>query len=80
MLWDAIGNRTVDLWINATFLIVCPVLVLQIENEYGFYERAYGEGGKAYALWAANMALSQNIDVPWIMCQQHDAPDPVVRI
>lgn len=30
-------------------------------------------------MWSAKMALSQNIGVPWIMCQQYDAPDPVVR-
>ncbi|GFQ08892.1 beta-galactosidase 10 [Phtheirospermum japonicum] len=49
-----------------------------VENEYGFYETAYGEGGKRYALWAANMAVSQNIGVPWIMCQQFDPPDTVI--
>lgn len=52
--------------------------MLQVENEYGNYETAYGEGGKRYALWAARMALSQDTGVPWIMCQQYDAPDPVV--
>lgn len=26
------------------------------------------------------MALSQNIGVPWIMCQQYDAPDNVVMV
>lgn len=51
-----------------------------MENEYGDIERVYGEGGKPYAMWAAQMAVSQNIGVPWIMCQQYDAPDPVVRI
>ncbi|KAJ0098018.1 hypothetical protein Patl1_28053 [Pistacia atlantica] len=51
-----------------------------VENEYGFYEAGYGEGGKRYALWAARMAVAQNIGVPWIMCQQDDAPDPVVRV
>lgn len=51
---------------------------LQIENEYGDSESAYGSGGKPYAMWAASMALSQNTGVPWIMCQQYDAPDPVV--
>ncbi|KAL9268149.1 Beta-galactosidase 3-like protein [Drosera capensis] len=55
-----------------------PIILAQIENEYGFYEQAYGEGGKTYALWAAQMALSQNIGVPWIMCQQYDAPYPVI--
>lgn len=54
------------------------LLVLQVENEYGFYEAAYGNAGKSYALWAAEMALSQNIGVPWVMCQQWDTPEPVV--
>ncbi|GMH13104.1 hypothetical protein Nepgr_014945 [Nepenthes gracilis] len=56
-----------------------PIILSQIENEYGYYEQAYGDGGKAYAMWAARMALSQNIGVPWIMCQQDDAPDPVIN-
>jgi hypothetical protein len=53
---------------------------LQVENEYGYYEGAYGEGGKRYAAWAAQMAVSQNTGVPWIMCQQFDAPPSVVRV
>ncbi|KAL6958033.1 Beta-galactosidase 10 [Sarracenia purpurea var. burkii] len=56
-----------------------PIILAQVENEYGDIERVYGDGGKPYAMWAAKMALSQNIGVPWIMCQQYDAPDPVVR-
>ncbi|KAL6616473.1 hypothetical protein ACP70R_038743 [Stipagrostis hirtigluma subsp. patula] len=52
---------------------------LQIENEYGDSEQAYGAGGKPYAMWAASMALAQNTGVPWIMCQQYDAPDPVIN-
>ncbi|RZS25506.1 hypothetical protein BHM03_00058711 [Ensete ventricosum] len=52
----------------------------RIENEYGDTEAVYGAGGKSYSRWAANMALSQNIGVPWIMCQQYDAPDNVVMI
>ncbi|KAI9114456.1 hypothetical protein K1719_014684 [Acacia pycnantha] len=55
-----------------------PIILAQIENEYGYYENFYGEGGKKYAQWAANMAVSQNTGVPWIMCQQWDAPDPVI--
>ncbi|XP_016496424.2 beta-galactosidase 10 isoform X1 [Nicotiana tabacum] len=55
-----------------------PIILAQVENEYGNYETAYGEGGKRYALWAARMALSQDTGVPWIMCQQYDAPDPVI--
>ncbi|KAH7685340.1 Beta-galactosidase protein [Dioscorea alata] len=56
-----------------------PIILSQVENEYGDIETVYGEGGKPYAMWAANMALSKNIGVPWIMCQQYDAPGPVIN-
>jgi hypothetical protein len=49
-----------------------------VENEYGYYEKDYGEGGKRYAQWSASMAVSQNIGVPWMMCQQWDAPPTVI--
>ena len=39
---------------------------------------AYGEEGKAYMNWCANMAQSLDIGVPWLMCQQDDAPEPMV--
>lgn len=56
-----------------------PIILAQIENEYGDTESFYGEGGKLYAQWAAQMALSQNTSVPWIMCQQYDNPEPVIN-
>ncbi|XP_021812274.1 beta-galactosidase 10 isoform X2 [Prunus avium] len=56
-----------------------PIILAQIENEYGYYEKDYGDGGKQYAMWAASMAVSQNIGVPWIMCQQFDAPESVIN-
>lgn len=52
--------------------------ILQIENEYGSVQAAYGEAGKRYAYWAADMAKSLNAGVPWIMCQQPDAPGFIV--
>lgn len=55
------------------------IILAQIENEYGDIEKLYGDGAKPYAMWAAHMALSQDIGVPWIMCQQYDAPDPVIN-
>ncbi|KAJ4747788.1 Beta-galactosidase [Rhynchospora pubera] len=55
------------------------IILAQIENEYGDIEKVYGDGGKPYAMWAASMALSQDIGVPWIMCQQYDAPDNVIN-
>ncbi|KAL6223244.1 hypothetical protein ACLB2K_006632 [Fragaria x ananassa] len=56
-----------------------PIILAQIENEYGYYEKGYGEGGKKYAQWSASMAVAQNIGVPWIMCQQFDAPETVIN-
>ncbi|KAL9436863.1 hypothetical protein AB3S75_022834 [Citrus x aurantiifolia] len=54
-----------------------PIILAQVENEYQWYEQFY-KRGKEYAMWAASMAVSQNTGVPWIMCQQYDAPDPVI--
>ncbi|KAF9688767.1 hypothetical protein SADUNF_Sadunf01G0022400 [Salix dunnii] len=55
-----------------------PVILAQIENEYGNVMSSYGEEGKAYMNWCANMAQSLDIGVPWIMCQQNDAPEPII--
>ena len=38
----------------------------------------YGGAGKVYIEWCAAMADSLNIGVPWVMCQQSDAPQPMV--
>lgn len=40
--------------------------------------KPFGEAGKRYVQWCAKMAESQNIGVPWVMCQQSDAPQPMV--
>ena len=52
--------------------------ILQIENEYGPVEWEIGDPGKAYTKWAAEMAVGLDTGVPWIMCKQEDAPDPIV--
>lgn len=39
---------------------------------------SYGDAGKAYIDWCANMAESLQIGVPWVMCQQSDAPQSMV--
>jgi len=49
-----------------------PIVLAQIENEYGWIEAEYGDSGKKYAQWAADFANSLDIGVPWIMCQQND--------
>nr|ACR35639.1 unknown [Zea mays] len=51
----------------------------KIENEYGNIDSAYGAPGKAYMRWAAGMAVSLDTGVPWVMCQQADAPDPLIN-
>lgn len=43
-------------------------------------EYKLGAPGKAYSNWAAKMAVGLGTGVPWVMCKQDDAPDPVVRI
>lgn len=84
-MWLLIKEAFTALWLyssqNSRIAAICIAGLfdpLQIENEYGDSESAYGSGGQPYAMWAASMALSQNTGVPWIMCQQYDAPDPVV--
>ena len=52
----------------------CP----QIENEFGPQEWDQGAPAKAYTAWAAKMAVDLDTGIPWIMCKQDDAPDPVV--
>ncbi|EEF48063.1 beta-galactosidase [Ricinus communis] len=55
-----------------------PIILSQIENEYGPVEWTIGAPGKAYTKWAAAMATGLNTGVPWIMCKQEDAPDPTI--
>lgn len=43
-------------------------------------EYELGAPGRAYAQWAAKMAVDLGTGVPWIMCKQDDAPDPVVSV
>ena len=55
-------------------------MLWQIENEYGNVMGPYGAAGKSYVKWSASMALSLDTGVPWVMCQQGDAPDPIVSL
>ncbi|KAL5976639.1 hypothetical protein ACLOJK_020972 [Asimina triloba] len=56
-----------------------PIILSQIENEYGPMEYELGAPGRAYAQWAASMAVGLKTGVPWVMCKQDDAPDPVIN-
>ncbi|PKA57733.1 Beta-galactosidase 9 [Apostasia shenzhenica] len=55
-----------------------PIILLQVENEYGNVEGSYGQGGKEYVRWAAKLALGLRAGVPWVMCKQTDAPEIVI--
>ncbi|XP_062157435.1 beta-galactosidase 1 [Alnus glutinosa] len=56
-----------------------PIILSQIENEYGPMEYEIGAPGQAYTKWAAQMAVGLGTGVPWVMCKQDDAPDPVIN-
>ncbi|XP_078438896.1 beta-galactosidase 2-like isoform X2 [Wolffia australiana] len=56
-----------------------PIILAQIENELGPLEFNGGAPAREYADWAAKMAVGMNTGVPWVMCKQDDAPDPVIN-
>ncbi|XVE56106.1 hypothetical protein DITRI_Ditri03aG0210700 [Diplodiscus trichospermus] len=56
-----------------------PIILSQIENEYGPESKALGAAGHAYINWAANMAVGLDTGVPWVMCKEDDAPDPIIN-
>ncbi|KAG2399825.1 Beta-galactosidase 16 [Vigna angularis] len=56
-----------------------PIILSQIENEYGNVEGAFHEKGLSYIRWAAQMAVGLQTGVPWVMCKQDNAPDPVIN-
>ncbi|KAI9124039.1 hypothetical protein K1719_005339 [Acacia pycnantha] len=56
-----------------------PIIIGQIENEYNHIQRAFKEKGDSYVQWSAGLALGLNLGIPWVMCKQTDAPDPVIN-
>ncbi|KAL4013236.1 hypothetical protein IC575_025398 [Cucumis melo] len=56
-----------------------PIILSQIENEYETEDKKFGEAGFAYMNWAAKMAVQTDTGVPWVMCKQDDAPDPMIN-
>ncbi|KAB1218638.1 Beta-galactosidase 7 [Morella rubra] len=56
-----------------------PIIISQIENEYGNIMGSYGAAGESYIKWCAQMAESLETGIPWIMCQQKDAPQPIIN-
>ncbi|CAL0331891.1 unnamed protein product [Lupinus luteus] len=56
-----------------------PIILSQIENEYGPQSKMLGAAGENYVNWAAKMAVEMGTGVPWVMCKEDDAPDPVIN-
>ncbi|XP_058777815.1 beta-galactosidase 3 [Vicia villosa] len=56
-----------------------PIILSQIENEYGVQSKLLGPVGYNYMSWAAKMAVEMGTGVPWVMCKEDDAPDPVIN-
>ncbi|XP_072989067.1 beta-galactosidase 5-like [Typha latifolia] len=56
-----------------------PIILSQIENEYGPESKEFGSVGRSYVNWAAQMAVGLGTGVPWVMCKEDDAPDPVIN-
>ncbi|XP_031095712.1 beta-galactosidase 13-like [Ipomoea triloba] len=55
-----------------------PIILAQIENEYGNVQLAYRENGKKYIKWAADLGVGLYNEIPWIMCKQKEAPNTVI--
>ncbi|XP_022947661.1 beta-galactosidase 3-like [Cucurbita moschata] len=56
-----------------------PIILSQIENEYETEGKEFGAAGSAYMNWAAKMAVETDTGVPWVMCKEDDAPDPMIN-
>ncbi|KAI9031505.1 glycosyl hydrolases family 35-domain-containing protein [Hyaloraphidium curvatum] len=52
-----------------------PVVLLQIENEYGWLEDFNGEAGRKYADWCAATGREMVPELPWFMCAQDNRED-----
>ncbi|MFA7344773.1 MAG: beta-galactosidase [Terrimicrobiaceae bacterium] len=45
-----------------------PIILVQMENEYGNVGKSYGEAGQRYLNWAVNLGARINLGVPLILC------------
>ncbi|KAI3975539.1 hypothetical protein MKX01_002371, partial [Papaver californicum] len=55
-----------------------PIILAQIENDYGPIEYELADPARAYTDYVAKMVVGLGIGVPWVMCKLDDAPDPIV--
>ena len=55
-----------------------PIIVYQLENEFGNIEQSYGAEGAQFVQWNANKSRELNLGVPMAMCSQMDAPQDIL--
>ncbi|KAF6150343.1 hypothetical protein GIB67_034042 [Kingdonia uniflora] len=53
--------------------------IIMSQNELGPLENLYGNPGREYTKWAADLAVYFGTGVPWIMCKQDDTPNPIIN-
>ena len=53
-----------------------PIIITQIENEYG--DGGTDPGRIGYIEWCGQLAASLNTSTVWIMCQEGEAPYPII--
>jgi len=46
-----------------------PIILAQVENEYKIVAKRYGEAGRRYLAWMAEVAREVGVEVPLIMCE-----------
>ncbi|KAL1569513.1 Beta-galactosidase 1, variant 2 [Salvia divinorum] len=56
-----------------------PIILSQIENEYGSQAKQLGNPNHQYTTWSAKMVVGLNTGVPWVMCKEDNTPDPVTE-
>ncbi|KAG5142410.1 hypothetical protein JHK82_018105 [Glycine max] len=73
---ENLHQKIVDMMQDETLFAVQggPIIIAQIENEYGNVMHAYGNNGTQYLKWCAQLADSFETGVPWVMSQQSNAP------
>ena len=59
-LWDQIGDFSAR--------VGGPVILVQVENEFANISEQYGEDGKRYIAWCAELGRTLDCGVPLIMC------------
>ena len=45
-----------------------PIILAQVENEYGNVAKTYGADGQRYLDWCVDLTRSVDVGVPWLMC------------